>query len=136
MGQERALGTAAQSLHGILLWKQRAQGPGSGMGRTPRAWPFHSWFQRSFLKAFLSGTFGNAALPSWAKLGYTHFHMDRSCQDLPALKAGMLRPGFSSLSQGICFQKALLGCGLLPSGRNSAFPTESILSEQGSKLEG
>lgn len=54
------------------------------------------WFQRNFLQPFLSGAFGNC----WAKLGYTHLPvLDRSCQDLPALEAGMLYPGSSGLSQ-------------------------------------
>lgn len=68
---------------GARLWHgQKSQG---------LALPFLClWFQRNFLRPFLSGAFGNAALPGWARLGHTHLHLlDSSCQDLPVLRAGI-----------------------------------------------
>lgn len=100
------MGTAVQPL------------PGSGMGRAPRAWPFHSNFGfKGISCSHLRVKFGNAGR-SWDAPAC----VGRSCQDLPALEDAASR--LEQLSPELCLHEALLSPGSLPSGRNSAFPTK------------
>lgn len=96
-----------QPLLCIPLWRQRAQGPGPGVGTIPRAWPFHS---RAFgFKGISSIFFLSAALPGWAELGYTSGNTPpHAGQELPG-PAGL--DAASRLQQfipEICIHEALL----------------------------
>lgn len=73
-------------------------GPGSAMGRIPRAWPFHSCaFRRNFLQPPLGGSLEMLPCPAGQSWG-THicvlYGAARTC-----LPWRMLCPGFSSSAQ-------------------------------------